>query len=300
MEMPSIVLFAFCVAQIVFKLAICEDQPPIDEFLLITQAKKIGLMRLPMQKYEPIPMDNLKSVIATDFDMERKCLFYHDSSQRTIARTCEASHERDDEVLLMDIATVEGMSYDWASHLLYFTNPTAFRIEAIKVSAAGNGTNKEHYVVVEAGTRAHLRGIAVTPVHGYMFWSDWSTYSPSISRANLDGSNVKVLRGKPMVYWPNGLAIDNDAYRVYWVDADLDAISRCDFDGNHFEYVLRNHLWIRHPFAITVRGNEIYWNDWALNAIFYTDKGDLEQNIVCIYEYMLNLINLLQINRTTC
>lgn len=273
--MPSIFIIAFFITQIFVKIILSQTQPTtIDEFLLITQAKKIGLMRLPMQKYESLAIADLKSVISTEFDMERKCLFYHDSSQRTIARTCEETHDAIADVLYTDIATVEGMSYDWMSHLLYFTNPTDFRIEAIKVPAAATNQSIEHFVVLEADARAHLRGIEVTPVHGYMFWSDWSPYSPSISRANLDGSNVKVLRGKPMVYWPNGLAIDNEAYRVYWVDADLDAISRCDFDGHHFEYVLRNHLWIRHPFAITVRKNEIYWNDWALNAIFYTEKGE--------------------------
>lgn len=32
---------------------------------------------------------------------------------------------------------------------------------------------------------------------------------------------------------PNGLAIDHKEQFLYWIDARLDRIERCDFDGNH-------------------------------------------------------------------
>ena len=49
--------------------------------------------------------------------------------------------------------------------------------------------------------------------------------------------------------WPNGLAIDYDAGRIYWGDAQMDRIERSDLDGGHrIQLVTR----MQHPFGIAV------------------------------------------------
>lgn len=42
-----------------------------------------------------------------------------------------------------------------------------------------------------------------------MFFTDWEPISPSISRANLDGSDVIRLFTAPVVSWPNGITVDH-------------------------------------------------------------------------------------------
>lgn len=64
-----------------------------------------------------------------------------------------------------------------------------------------------------------------------MFWTNWNEQSPSIMRATLTGSNVLVIIGTD-IRTPNGLAIDHRAEKLYFSDATLDKIERCEYDGS--------------------------------------------------------------------
>ena len=57
------------------------------------------------------------------------------------------------------------------------------------------------------------RGLAVHPMEGYLFYSDWNEKHPLIGRADMDGANPKTLFSEPHVRWPNGLSIDYIAHR---------------------------------------------------------------------------------------
>lgn len=72
----------------------------------------------------------------------------------------------------------------------------------------------------------------------YLFWTDWAVEEPSVSRANLDGSNIRRLFTKPVVVWPNGITIDHIAERIYWVDAQQDYIASSDLDGKRLKKVI--------------------------------------------------------------
>lgn len=62
-----------------------------------------------------------------------------------------------------------------------------------------------------------------------MYWSDWGDKT-KIEKAGMDGSNRKVLIGKDLK-WPNGLAIDFQRKKLYWVDGGTHKIEYCDFNG---------------------------------------------------------------------
>lgn len=70
------------------------------------------------------------------------------------------------------------------------------------------------------------RAIAVSPDEGLMFWSDWNEKKPKIERAALDGSSRSILV-KEKLGWPNGIALDVDAKKLYWCDAKTDSIEVC-------------------------------------------------------------------------
>lgn len=72
-----------------------------------------------------------------------------------------------------------------------------------------------------------------------MFWTNWNEQSPSIMRATLTGSNVLVIIGND-IRTPNGLAIDHRAEKLYFSDATLDKIERCEYDGTR-RYVSKQH-----------------------------------------------------------
>lgn len=67
------------------------------------------------------------------------------------------------------------------------------------------------------------RAIAVDPVGGHMYWSDWSERRPKIERAALDGSRRSALFDTD-IKWPNGIALDLQLRMVYWCDAGKDRI----------------------------------------------------------------------------
>ena len=63
-----------------------------------------------------------------------------------------------------------------------------------------------------------------------MYWSDWGK-TPKIERAGMNGSNRKILFSKDLI-WPNGLAIDHEKSRIYWVDGGTKAIEYSRLDGS--------------------------------------------------------------------
>lgn len=58
-----------------------------------------------------------------------------------------------------------------------------------------------------------------------MYWTDWGEH-PKIERANLDGMDRVVLLNSSLG-WPNGLALDYTAGKLYWGDAKTDKIEVC-------------------------------------------------------------------------
>lgn len=79
-------------------------------------------------------------------------------------------------------------------------------------------------------------------IFSYLFWTDWAVGEAQVARANLDGSDVKILINNDSVEWPNGLTVDYIAERLYWVDARHDYIASCDLHGNNIKKVLKNDV----------------------------------------------------------
>jgi len=63
-----------------------------------------------------------------------------------------------------------------------------------------------------------------------MFWTNWNDHQASIMTSYLSGWEVKTIITQD-IKTPNGLAIDHPAHKLYWSDARLDKIERCNFDG---------------------------------------------------------------------
>lgn len=62
-------------------------------------------------------------------------------------------------------------------------------------------------------------------------------------RATLTGSNVLVIIGND-IRTPNGLAIDHRAEKLYFSDATLDKIERCEYDGSR-RYVSEKEIFVQ-------------------------------------------------------
>ncbi|CAG9765567.1 unnamed protein product [Ceutorhynchus assimilis] len=275
----------------------------LDDFLLFAQRENISRYNLISGRLEQLPIKNLKNVIAIDFDLENNCVYWADINLDTINRQCFANGSKQETLLANDLASIEGMAYDWIGHLLYFVDGTRSKIELIRTDINHSGRMRK--TILDNKQLKKPRGVAVHPQAGYIFWTDWSSESPSVNRANCDGTNPKILFGKEKVEWPNGITIDYIANRIYWVDARKDYIGSADLHGDGFVNIVHNTDVVSHPFAVAVFKSNMYWDDWKKNAIYSSDK-DVYKGIEVVVKDLAGLMDLkvyahgIQIGKNAC
>lgn len=241
------------------------------EFLIVAQRDKVARINLNDSELEILPIKGLRNVIAIDFDLKNNCVYWADILTDVIGRQCLNNGDHAPEIIVKtDLASIEGMALDWISNLLFFVDGMRAKIEVVRTDLTHEGRMRR--TILGPDVLSKPRGIAVHPTSGYLFWTDWSTSNPSVSRSNLDGTEVKRLFTKPVVEWPNGMTVDHIAERIYWVDAMADYIASSDLNGLFFKKILANNDAVAHPFAIAVFKDNMFWDDWKARAIFYADK----------------------------
>lgn len=182
-----------------------------------------------------------------------------------------------------DIITADGLAVDWVHDLLYWTDTGKNTIEVANIH---KGTDRA--ILINSGLD-EPRAIVVNVVESFIVWSDWGDV-PKIERANQDGSN-RVAIVKDDIVWPNGLSIDYVTKRIYWLDAKLYTLSSVDYNGAYRETILRSEQFIKHPFALDVFEDFVYWSDWELEAVMRTNKfgsgnGTVERVVSGVFSVM--------------
>ncbi|XP_055591990.1 sortilin-related receptor-like [Uranotaenia lowii] len=263
------------------------DEPR--EFLVIAQRDKISRIDLGNKTKQVFPVTGLKNVIAIEFDIKHNCVFWADIMTDVIGRQCLNGNQPAEMLVDSGLSSVEGMSYDWVSEMLYFVDGMRLKIEAVRTNGGALGAMRR--TIIDTPNLNKPRGIVVHPLQGYLFWTDWNSVRPSVSRANLDGTDIKILFTKPDVVWPNGVAIDYIAERLYWVDASKDYIASSDLNGKNFVKVLQQDSRVAHPFAVAVLKDLMFWDDWKMNSVYSADK-DHGIMINLIANEMMNSMDL--------
>lgn len=123
--------------------------------------------------------------------------------------------------------------------------------------------------VIRLRPRDKPRGIAVDSCGGRVYWTNWNSHLPSLERAFLTGFGREAIITTE-IRMPNAVTLDHKAHKLYWADARLDKIERCEYDGKNRIVLARNVP--QHPFALAVYGDLIFWTDWVLKAVLRADK----------------------------
>uniref|UniRef100_A0A6A7G8W9 Sortilin-related receptor n=5 Tax=Hirondellea gigas TaxID=1518452 RepID=A0A6A7G8W9_9CRUS len=247
------------------------------EFLLVSSRKSVLRydMLHPEAGMQPLPLTGLSFVIAFDFDLANNCLYWAEVTLNLIMREC-FNGERGQELVLQGVTEmVEGMALDWISHNLYIVDGKNKSISALKVSRSAS---EDQYEASQPVFRTLLnetvldkpRGIALHPVQGIMFFTDWSSVNPMVARSNLDGSDMQILFGKEVVGWPNGVTIDFESDRIYFVDARKDFIASSDFKGRGLHKLVTRQA--ERPFSVGVYKGLVYWDDPVRRKVLRADK----------------------------
>lgn len=166
-------------------------------------------------------------------------------------------------VVIDSVEICDGLAVDWIYGHIYWTDTGKNTIEMSDLA----GTMRKTLISEDLD---EPRPIAVNPLDGWMYWSDWGNEG-CIERAGLDGSNRQVIASYE-VKWPNGLTIDLVGRRLYWIDARLKTISSVNYDGTGRFTVLNSDEALHHPFSISVFGDSVYWTDWDRQTIFSANK----------------------------
>lgn len=230
--------------------------------LLFARRHDIRKVALDRQEMTAI-VNNTKMATALDFVFRTGMIFWSDISEKKIYKApIDEGNERT-VVIENDFTTSDGLAVDWIYSHIYWTDSGKDTIELANFEGNMRKTLIRDRI-------QEPRAIALNPLEGWMFWTDWSDEA-RIERAGMDGTHRSVIVGND-VKWPNGLTLDLIGKRVYWVDAKLNIIGSCNYDGTGRRTVLYSPDSLRHPFSITTFEDYIYWTDWDKETIFKANK----------------------------
>lgn len=76
---------------------------------------------------------------------------------------------------------------------------------------------------------------------------------------------------------------DFEINRLYFVDAKLHQLASIDVsspDKPVFSIVLISRIHLRHPFAVSVFEDNLYWTDWNTESLYRANKFNASQSSV--------------------
>ena len=111
----------------------------------------------------------------------------------------------------------------------------------------------------------------------------------------MDGKERRVLHSFHLA-WPNGLTIDYTTHILYWIDAKMLTIESSFIDGSNRRPIRTVDL--RHPFALTMFENQLYWTDWQRRSIYTTPKFARSFHPTLVRNLTLGFVDFIQDNST--
>ncbi|XP_076665930.1 low-density lipoprotein receptor isoform X5 [Andrena cerasifolii] len=230
--------------------------------LLFTRRHDIRKVALDRQEMTDI-VNSTKMAAALDFVFRTGMIFWSDTKEKKIYKApIDEGNER--AVVIDDgLTTSDGLAVDWIYSHIYWTDSAKATIEL------ANFEGNMRKTLIRDRIR-EPRAIALNPLEGWMFWTDWSDEA-CIEKAGMDGTHRMVIVDHD-VKWPNGLTLDLIGKKVFWVDAKLNMIGSCNYDGSGRRTVLYSPDALRHPFSITTFEDYVYWTDWDKETIFKANK----------------------------
>lgn len=240
-------------------------------FLLYSRGKSILSAHLTVEqnKNDPLaPIENssaMINVVGLAFDYPTSRIFYSDIQKGEIHSVL--FNGTDFRTVVSGVGSAEGLAFDPINENLYWTsynNASIFRVSAI----IGLGPQIPQRVI-QLNLGDKLRNLAIDSCRETVYWTNWNKDKPCIQRASFDGDQPEDIITTD-IKTPNAIAVDHQSQYLFWADAMLDKIERCRFDGRDRKVLLWEN--VRHPYALTVYGDHIYWTDWIIRAIVRANK----------------------------
>ncbi|XP_043220923.1 low-density lipoprotein receptor-related protein 5-like [Amphibalanus amphitrite] len=249
-----------------------------EAFLLYSQSKSIRRISLETPQNDVIiPLSGISDAGFLDFNMRDERIYWTDMKNKSISRAFTNGSGLQ-KIIQLDTEFPEGMAVDWLAGNIYWSEALG-RIEVARV----DGSSRR--VLLWDNSRSP-RSIAVDASAGYLFWADWSAVS-SLYRSRLDCTATEQF--VTAVNRCDGLTVDHDSGRLFWVDIDSRRIESVQLTGDGRRVVLAG---LKQPYTLAVYGKHVYWSDWTDDRIERADKmtGDNRTVVRDGVKYVVSLL----------
>jgi len=246
----------------------------IGSFLLYARNSELrGISLNPSEKHDSvIPILGMNNIVGVDFDSRDEKVFFTDVKLGKIGMSPLDGSSLPKFIISGDLQNPDGISVDWIGRNIYWTDARTVGTPEIAASRLNGQFRK---TLIANGLQSP-RAIAVHPVKGYLFYTDWARPA-KIGRSYMDGSHHILLINGSKIGWPNGLAIDFEQDFIYWADAKTDTVERMHVDGSGREIVISN---LRHPFGLALNSDRIFFSDWQDRAIISVSRRNITERVV--------------------
>uniref|UniRef100_A0A9J2P3L7 EGF-like domain-containing protein n=1 Tax=Ascaris lumbricoides TaxID=6252 RepID=A0A9J2P3L7_ASCLU len=226
--------------------------------------------------FKPIQKPALiRNAVALTVDKERSRLIFSDIHLKRIQ---SVSYDGSSAITVVgNVGSVEGLAFDFHHRDLYFTSLSEHAIMRVSLAEYDKSAYpKKPTALLRLSKSDNPRGIAVDPCLMTIFFTNWRDDSPSIEKAFFSGYGREKIITED-IRTPNAIAIDFMARKLYWSDARLDKIERCDLNGKHREVLIRGNDSSpmghpAHPFGLSLLGNTLFFTDWIHHAVVAVNK----------------------------
>lgn len=217
---------------------------------------------------------DLQNAVALSYDFNNQIIYYSDLRLNSIF-SCTFSGENFTK-LIDKQHSVEGIAFNPQDNKLFWTLNGDAEIRSIDLELWKNGTilndsiekSIETVLKLKKGIDK-LRAIVVEPCLAMLYFSNWNNKEPAISRIYITGFGRENLITRD-IFMPNALTLDLSDKKIFWADARLDKIERCDYDGRNRVILAQSAP--KHPFSIAVFEDFIFWSDWMLHGVLRANK----------------------------
>ncbi|CAG9533646.1 unnamed protein product [Cercopithifilaria johnstoni] len=208
-----------------------------------------------------VPNYGKEKVAMFDYDFKEKKLYYVDLTRNSIEYVNVFDRNKVHIVQNHEVEGTEGIAVDWVHRNLYTLRQKRLHVQRLDGLYRASLYNSFFHLP---------RALVAYPSTRELFATDWGT-NPFIVRLAMDGSEAKKIITEDLV-WPNALAIDYFAKRIYWADAFRDVIEIANLDGTSRRIVIGDSQLVPHVFALTVFDDKILWSDWTRRELLFADK----------------------------
>jgi nidogen (entactin) len=195
-----------------------------------------------------------QTAVGIDADCLKRYFYWSDVTGKTISRA--KLDGTDSSVIVRNLGSPEGVAIDWLSENVYWTDSGLDRIDVARLDGTSHKTLFSTDLV-------NPRSIAVDPIRGVMFWTDWNRDAPKVEKASMDGTERTVLVNDGLGL-PNGLTIDFDSNNVCWADAGTHKVECVNYDGRNRRVIVQT---IGYPFGLVYNSDLFYWTDWERSTL---------------------------------